>query len=171
MNGFRPVDVAKKPWWPFSGPRASTEMLQGIRATGRELAMYHDLFAGKRGVHPDCAVLHEHRCWLTLLHMMVTLDQFDDTNVVSAGLACRRVPQLQRAIRVNPTSPSFAGLQAMLQHALDDGGGLVTRDFSKHIADGAAVEASILKQHRLLREEQAENDKTGPKPKKPQGDD
>lgn len=58
-------------------------------------------------------------------------------NVAAGVFACRRLPP-----------PSSNGLQSILQHTLDDGGGIVTRDFSKHIAVCAVVEASTLK-HRL----------------------
>lgn len=89
-------------------------------------------------------MLQEHRFWFTLLHMMVALDQWHISNVASAEFACRRFLLIQGAIRVSPKSPSFAGLQSVLQHHAR------RRRRTPH------VEASILKQHRLLLEEQAE---------------
>lgn len=171
MTGFRPLDLAKEAGWPFAGPRASTEMLGAIRGTGRELGTYHDLFAAKCGAHPEASVLHEHKCWLSMLQLLVTVDQLDPTNVSAAEFACRRVLQIQRAIRQNPKAPSFVGLQSMLQHSHDDAGAIITRDFSRHVAEGAAMEANIMKQHRLLREEQSEKEKKGPRNKKRDGDD
>jgi hypothetical protein len=41
----------------------------------------------------------------------------------------------------------------MVEHALDEGGGVATREFTAHMAQQAESEARILKQNRLLREE------------------
>ena len=60
---------------------------------------------------------------------------------------------IERAVKLNPKCPVFTGLSKMIQHSLDDGGGVMTRDFTSHIAQQAEAEARILKQTRLLREE------------------
>ena len=60
---------------------------------------------------------------------------------------------IERAVRVNPRAPSFVGLHKMIEHALDESGGVAAREFTAHMATLAEAEARVLKQNRLLREE------------------
>jgi hypothetical protein len=77
----------------------------------------------------------------------------DPTNCASLELAARRVIMIERAVRVNPKAPNFSGLSKMVEHSMDEGGGIATRDFTAHMAAQAESEARVLKQNRLLREE------------------
>ena len=86
----------------------------------------------------------------------------DPTNCAGLELGARRLVMIERAVRVNPRAPSFEGLGKMTQHALDEGGGLATREFTAHMAQMAETEARILKQNRLFREELASKKKDGP---------
>ena len=56
-------------------------------------------------------------------------------------------------MRANPRVPDFTGLHKMIEHHLDEAGGVTAREFTKHIAMEAESEARILKQNRLPREE------------------
>ncbi len=95
-----------------------------------------------------------------MLAMAICYDRLDATNVAALELAARRIVMIGRAVRVNPKAPSFIGLRKMIEHALDEGGGVATRDFTAHMAMLAVAEARILKQNRLLREELGSKKKT-----------
>ena len=106
------------------------------------------------GLQPDHNIAWEHKILLLILHHLVTYDEIDVTNVSGAELLAPRIVMLERAVRANPKSPSFAGLHRMSENRLDNSGGLTTRDYTAYYAKVAADEAQVLKQHRLLREEQ-----------------
>jgi hypothetical protein len=153
VNTLRPTDLKKQKDWPHPGPRASEEVPAGIRAAGREIIPYHDLWVSQVGIHRDSSIAWEHKMLLTILAFMLCFDQLDITNTASGEFLCRRLLQLQRAVRANPRSPDFTGLHKMIEHHLDEAGGVTAREFTKHIAVEAESEARILKQNRLLREE------------------
>ena len=90
-----------------------------------------------------------------LLSLLLGYDRIDGSNCAGAEYACRRLVMLERAAKVNPKCPTFVGLFKMIEHSLDEGGGLATREFTAFMAQVAEADARILKQNRLLREEMA----------------
>eukprot|EP00974_Lingulodinium_polyedra_P130258 11213175-Lingulodinium_polyedra.AAC.1 len=101
---------------------------------------------------------------LQVLALSLCHDRLDGSNLAGLELAARRVIMIERAVKVNPKAPSFVGLHRMVQHSLDEGGVVATREFTDHIAKLAESEARILKQSRLLREEleaKSKNDRSG----------
>ena len=61
---------------------------------------------------------------------------------------------IEAAVRKNPKSPSFVGLDAFLSHAFDENGGVVVAEFQKYVADEQKAEAQVMKQYRMWQEEQ-----------------
>ena len=90
-----------------------------------------------------------------LLSLFLRYDRLDGSNSAGAEYAARRLVMLERATKVNPKCPTFVGLHKMIEHSLDEGGGLATREFTAFMAQVAEAVARILKQNRLLREEMA----------------
>ena len=148
-----PLDLAKLPEWPHHGPRAVVELLRGVHSLGLTMLTYHAHWARTSGVHEDSAVSWEHKMLCQQLGLAVGFDCLDPTNCASLELAARRVIMIERAVRVNPKAPNFQGLTKMVEHSMDEGGGIATRDFTAHMAAQAESEARVLKQIRLLREE------------------
>ena len=66
---------------------------------------------------------------------------------------------IQRAVKRNPRTPDFDGLDCFMSNALDVQGGIVTSEFEKHMSDVQRSEAQIMKQQRLAREETEALDK------------
>ena len=62
---------------------------------------------------------------------------------------------IERAVKVSPRCPSFHGLHKMIEHSLEEGGGIATKEFTAHMAQMAEADARVLKQNRLYREELA----------------
>jgi hypothetical protein len=153
INSMRPTDFAKVKDWPMKGPRASTEVVTAVRSTGLELNAFHDRWQVKAGIHPDAAIVWEHKCLLFVLALLVNYDQVDISNLAGAEYACRRLLMIERAVKGNPKSPCFAGLHKMIEQSLDESGGLMTVEFTEHIAKLSEAEAKVMKQRRLLKEE------------------
>ena len=61
---------------------------------------------------------------------------------------------IQKAVKRSPQSPDFEGLDSYISHAYDQSGGIITLEFDKHIAEIQRNDAFVLKQGRLLREEE-----------------
>ena len=150
---LRPQDRAKDKDYPHRGPSAAIEVLQGVRASGRELIAYDEHWAANSGISPQSSIRHEHRTIFHTLAMLQSWNQVDIPNLAGCEYLCRRAVQIQRAVRVNPRAPSFIGLHKMTEHSLDEAGGLATADFTQHFASVAEADARILKQNRLLRSE------------------
>ena len=160
---FKPVD--REPW-PFKGPRAVAELMKGIASGGHELNTYGQFWVRQSGMNPRSAAATELLSCLNGLHLMVATDLYDPLNSSAAEHLSRRILQIQKAVRRNPTAPDFTGLEAYMSHAQDLGGSILTVDFDRYVADIQKGEAAVLKQGRLLREE-AEADgkqKKGGKP-------
>ena len=60
---------------------------------------------------------------------------------------------IQRAVKRNSKAPVFSGLESFLVHCLDGSAGIVASDFDRYIAEVQKVDANILKQQRLTKEE------------------
>ena len=70
---------------------------------------------------------------------------------------------IQAAVRKSPKAPDFSGLEAFTSHSFDETSGVVTSSFSKYIAEEQKAEATVMKQHRLRREEiELDKKKTDP---------
>ena len=166
MANFRPADLATVPTWPHSGPRAVVELLQGIHGLGLTTSTYHTYWVRESGVHGESAVAWEHKMHLQVLGLAVGYDGLDPTNCAHLELVARRIVMIERAVKVNPKAPSFEGLHKMIEHDQDEKGGVATKQFTAHMAQQAEVEARILKQNRLLREELEAKKKDKDKKKK-----
>ncbi len=150
---LRPVDRSKEPDYPHPGPSAATEVLQGVRGSGRELLPYDEMWAAPSGIHAESAIRKEHKTLFTARQLFQSWDQIDLPATAGGEFLCRRAIQIQRAVRSNPKAPNFVGLEKMTTHALDGRGGLATMAFTQHFATVAEADARILKQNRLLRAE------------------
>ena len=70
----------------------------------------------------------ERKMLLTSLAMTTNYDKLDVTNIAAAELMARRVIMIERAVRVNPKAPVFTGLGKMIEHALEEGGGIASTE-------------------------------------------
>ena len=66
---------------------------------------------------------------------------------------------IMRAVKRNPRAPDFEGLDSFLSTATDMTGGVVTLDFDKYISELQRNDAQIMKQNRMLKEEQTAQSK------------
>ena len=82
-------------------------------------------------------------------------DQVVASNSAAAGLASRRLLQIEAATRRNPRHPDFEGLDGILDTALDERGAAIVPNFSEWIGKQQQSEAAVLKAGRQWREEQA----------------
>lgn len=172
LRSFRPRELAGVPGWPHQGPRASVELLQEIQALGLSLLAYHDNSVRQVGIPAESAIAWGHKLHMNLLVMAIGYERLDPTSTAALEVTTRRVLMIERAARVSAKAPRFSGLGRMIEHALDEQGGIATREVTPRIADQSANDAKILKQARLLREEMTlrqNDDARNPKGKR--GDD
>jgi hypothetical protein len=149
----KPIDLTKELHWALSGPRSSMEVLTAVRSTGLELNTYHDKWQAKSGIHVESAICWEHKILFMALALLINFDQVDVSNLAGAEFMCRRILMIQKAVKMNPKCPAFGGLHRMIENNLDESGGLMTVEYTEHIAKLAEAEAKVLKSQRLYREE------------------
>ena len=74
-------------------------------------------------------------------------------------MLARNILRIQWAVRRNPRTPDFSGLDGMTRQAFDETGGIVCSEFDRHYAESQRTQAQVKKQSRLWREEQEADDK------------
>ena len=153
VSMLREVDHTKDPSWPHRGPSAGLEVLQGVRATNKELVAYDEHWARQSGISQDSAVRHEHRTIFHALALFQSIDQIDLPATAGGEMLFRRAIQIQRATKACPSAPNFLGLHMLTAHSMDERGGLAVQNFTQHFSQAAEVEARIMRQNRLLRAE------------------
>jgi hypothetical protein len=161
LGMLREVDHSDRKDWPHPGPSAALETLVSVRGSNMELIPYDAHWAKHSGVSQSSAIRCEHRTIFHALALFQQIDQIDLPATAGGEYLCRRGIQLQRAVRVCPRAPDFTGLHKMIEHALDESGGVQTRSFTQHFAQEAEAEARILKQNRLYRVELGSSQQRG----------
>ena len=139
----------------FSGPSATAELVGGLLQTGLEPPGYHASWERTSGVGPKSAICREHLHLWMLLWYLAVVDRLDVFANTSAEHVSRRILQIQKAVKKNPGSPDFTGLEVYGQHLIDAGGALPSSKFDAHVATTQKAEAFFMKQTRLAREEEA----------------
>ena len=129
------------------------EVLEGIKSTGMEPPSYCADYLQTSGLSPTSALAIEFKHLISILWMMVCHDRLDVLNVSSAEYVARRMLMIQRAVKRNPRSPDFVGLDAFMSNAMDSQGGTVTLEFEKYVAEVQRAEAQVMKQQRMAKEE------------------
>ena len=148
------VDV-KMDGWPFDGPSAMDEFRRAVSASGYQFNTFHSSWVKSSGINPKAGAAIEHAVGLTVLHLMTSFDQVSTTNLAGCEQLARRLLMIERATRSNPKNPDYDGLHIYLSNSLDETGGVVTGLFDKWVAQTKSTDATILKQERLWREENA----------------
>ena len=139
----------------FSGPSATVELVNGLILTGLEPPGYHATWERTSGVGPKSAVCREHQHLWMMIWYLAVVDRLDIFTNTAAEHTSRRILQIQKAVKKNPSSPDFTGLEVYGQHLMDSGGAISTSQFDAHVATTQKAEAFFLKQTRLAREEEA----------------
>ena len=141
--------------WPFRGPGACLELCRGVAASGLEFPAYANHYLSTCGVATNSVLAHELRNLFVMLHHINAYDQLDCPNVAAVEMLCRRILQIQKAIRKSPKHPDFANLDGMLSSTLDETGGVIATELDQWVAAEQKVQATIMKQNRMFDEEQS----------------
>ena len=85
------MKAVEKPSWPFKGPSATKEVMEGIRASGMEPPSYCAHYLASSGLNPHGGIAQEFKHLVSILWMMVCDDRLDVLNVSSCEYVCRRI--------------------------------------------------------------------------------
>lgn len=138
----------------FQGPPAAAAVVKAMIASGHEPAGYQASWVSASGVSPKSGLCIEHALLVNVLYFLLCVDGLNIYSSTGVELLCRRLLQIQRAVRKNPRAPDFEGLESYTAHGLDSTGGALALEFDKHVASTQRDTAFIMKQMRLNREEQ-----------------
>ena len=154
------VTESKVDHWPISGPRSVAEFLAGVRQAGFEsLVAYHAFWLRSSGVSDKAGVAREHKLLCEVVRLAGEFDQVNIAGLSSMELLARRIYQIEMAVRKNPKTPDFNGLEMLVDTATDSSGSVVVSSVQQWLASQQRDEAFILKQRRLWSEESASANK------------
>ena len=147
--------------WPFKGDRISIETAQALLSVGRNFVAEDLEWQSKSGVHRASGTAIAHRRISEAMELFIEYDQLDITQVAGIEYLLRWWHQQEVAVRRSASCPDYSGLENMMPSQLDGGGGLALQGFTHWYAGVQRDEAQVLKQQRLMKEEQAHLAKSG----------
>ena len=122
-------------------------------ASGLGFSAYANHYIQVCGIAPNGSLAHEIRTLFSGLRHFSEFDQVDCPNLAGVELICRRIPQIQRAVKRSAKHPDFVGLESMMASSLDETGGVVTSRFDEWVASEQKTQAQIMKNARQFVEE------------------
>ena len=149
------MDNAAVPAALFDGPPALAEVLRSVETSGLEFQGWGQQYLHSSGLSAKSGLAIEFMQAVYTLFYLVCHDLLDGRHLVAAEHVARRILQIQKAVRRNPKSPDFEGLEVYGRHMTDSSGSVFAPTFDKHVAETQRAAAITLKQDRLNREEQA----------------
>ena len=117
------------------------------------LAQYDIQWKHKSGVAEYGVLAQMHTCIVETLRYLVTVDQLNPTELLSAESLVRELLRLEAAVSRNPRQPDWEGLDVMTSAVLNSRGSLETPHFASWVATTQKDQQFVMKQTRLLREE------------------
>ena len=152
---FQRSDAVDLVGYPLRGPRVGPELMIALRDVGQDgFDHHHIVWASRSGAAERSAAVRDHRMWSTLLRIGVSFDLLDPANCACLEFAARRLAQIETAVKRNPKSPDYEGLDAMLEATIDSSGAALVPVFSGWFGDLRNSQAVVLKADRQFREEQ-----------------
>eukprot|EP00971_Amphidinium_carterae_P052221 1027986-Amphidinium_carterae.3 len=150
VMAIKEVDIVGN---PHTGPRAAREFLMSVHQAGQTVLTHHLDWRSKSGVSDRSVVCRAHKEWSDLLHALMCYDELNVGGLVSGETICRKLIQIETAVRRNPRQPDFEGLDLMMTSVLDESGAAQASSYMSWATGKQRDEAQVLKQGRLLREE------------------
>ena len=161
-NGFELRSFAKSPFVASGAHLGTCTVSSGLEPMG-----YFGQFVQTSGAAPQAAVVIELGMHFYTFQTMVCVDGLDPGQLASVEHICRRILQLQKAIKRSPRSPDFTSLAPYMMHSAGHSGVIQAPNFEKYVADLDKANAQFLKQNRLAAEERdADNKRKGGRNKK-----
>ena len=137
----------------FEGPCACEEILNFFDGTGMEPSGAMQGYFAAQGISSGSALaremtIHAHTLWL-----LWCVDRYQVARSSAAQHVSRRLLQQLAAVRRNPKSPDFEGLEPYMRHVGDLGGMMRAPKFDSWVATSMKDLAQVQKQARMVKEE------------------
>ena len=140
---------------PLPGPSVAPEFFEAIRASGKGIIEYDSNWRLRSGIPEKGVVAKFHSALTEVLRVLITIDQCDPTNLISAELLVRWVVLLETATSRDPRQPDWDGLDIMVAGKISATGAAEVTVFNSWLTNIQKDQAQVMKQGRLLREERA----------------
>ena len=144
----------------FDGPSSISELCRTIASSGMEPAPFLENFMSLSGVNPKGGLATELRCNIFTINLLATVDRLNVTHLASAEHIARRTLQMMRAVKRNPKSPDFDGLDTYLRRLDLPSAGARTPHFDRFVMEDQKTEAFIQKANRIRKEEMESENKS-----------
>ena len=139
----------------FEGNAAATEVAEALASSGLEPAAWVEQFIAMSELGAKSSQAIELRWTVHALHLLGSADRLNLRRITAAEHLARRVLQIQRAVRKDPRSPLFEGLDAYSRHLLGFLQPMRVPEFDKVVTEAQKVDALIMNQDCFMREETA----------------
>ena len=134
-------------------PPALADLLDALATSGVEPTTFVQEYCRLIGLSPKSGLAKEVTNIILGLYYAAVIDGIDPSTSAAWEHFGRRFLQIQRAVRKDPKSPSFEGLDGYMSHISTSAYGVKSAIFDKHLAEDAKVEALVLKQMRINKSE------------------
>ena len=141
-------------FYSFLGPQAVPEWFDSLTAAGQSLVQHHQDFIKRSGLPERGGVAREHSVHTEVLRIAATQDQLQLPQLACFEYIVRRIIMIETAVSRDSRSPDWDGLDMMLSTTLTDAGAVDVQKFNTWVSGVQKDRAVVLKQGRLLREEQ-----------------
>ena len=140
--------------YSYLGPRAVPEWFDSLTAAGQSLVQHHQDFIKRSGLPEKGGISKEHSVHTEVLRIAMTQDQLQLPQLACFEYIVRRTIMIEIAVSRDSQSPDWEGLDMMLSTTLTDAGAVDVQKFNTWVSGVQKDHAVVMKQGRLLREEQ-----------------
>ena len=148
----------------FNGPPVGPEHAGSLTAIGHTFLMHHSEFVQKSGIPEKGGIAREHESLTEAIRLALVVDQRDIFQNASDEHTLRRMVMLEMAVSRDPKNPDWEGLDLLTTRKVTASGSVDLPKVSQWLASAQKDRMTVLKQGRLLREEEEAKKK---KPKTP----
>lgn len=153
----------------LTGPRTAMRLLKDLREQSFTPGTFHEYWLRTSDISKGDRSVYEHECLSRILESMLVTDQLNAPALQSAELICRRLQVIREAHRISPGAPDYSSADIMMGWRFRRAGPGIDTSLAKHVAEELKAEASIQKEARKAREEQALRRKGRGNKAKPEG--
>ena len=137
----------------FEGVHITKEVVAALAKSGMEPAAFCAEFYRSSGLGARSGLGIEYWNLIFMVYIYVCVDGLDPLHSAAIEHACRRIIQIQRAVKANPKQPDFSSGEAYMLHCEAASGSLHTPEFDKWVTERQKTQTAFMKQSRMAREE------------------
>jgi len=141
----------------LEGPRTFRWWVQQVFRLGTGAVARHHTWRHENSVNEDSHLNQLHEVLSEVVEMALCVDQVDGVNLVSMEVAARHLQYVEHEVRKKTEAKKgdSSGAEYFLGKQSRAGGALIAPELLKWVAERAARDSAVMKEHRKAMEERA----------------